>query len=560
MAEIVTTEAWSGEKTRGQFAAIAWLRWRILVNGFRRKGGVGEMVGVVLLAVMFLALVFGVVVGAGFGAYSMTRDGHLPWIAGLLWGIFLLCQLLNIQLGQPTTTFDPTQLIRFPLRVDTYVGIRLFFGLLTPANVAGTLTSLAVAVGIGLAAPRLWVYALVAMAVFAATNVLFSRMIFAWVDRWLSTRRAREVFTAIIFAGSLGIQWANFTFNPAYSHNHHRHSYEVSEQKFGRVAPLVARAAPWLTPLPPELATTSLMKAKDGAVAGFAGYTVAAAMWGGLFLLVFALRMRTEFRGENLSDAASAVAQKTTVAKIARVSSGAAVAPASVAAREFAVAGKERVWGVVQAVVGKEILYVRRNTGILYGLVMPIFLVLIFASRFATRSSGGSLWVFPAAVAYTLLTICPLSYNSLGMETTGAQLYFMAPVRMRDILLGKNLLGMLMALVEIVLVFVIISYMAGVPSIETAVAALLWAVGTLAVNMIFGNRRSISSPKKMDLQKTMRKQSSQASALIALAVLMVSGGVAAGIFFCASGCTRCGRWCRCLRCSRRWGVDFTCRV
>ena len=532
MAEVASR--WSGAQTRAQFAAIAWLRWRILVNSFRRKGGAGEMVGVVLLAMLFLGLVFGVVVGAGFGAYGMVTNGHLAWIVWLLWGIFLLCQLLNIQLGQPTTTFDPTQLIRFPLGVDTYVGIRLFFGLLTPANVAGTLTSLAVAVGIGLAAPGLWVYALVAMVVFAATNVLFSRMIFAWVDRWLSTRRAREIFTAVIFIGSLGIQWANFTFNPAYNHNHRTQAYTMSQQKFGVVGPLVARAEPWLRPLPPELASASLVKARAGAVAEFAGYTVAAAMWAGVFLLVFALRMRTEFRGENLSDAASAVAQKKAAVKVARAPSGEAVVPirtAATGAGAFAVAGRARVWAVVEAVVGKEILYVRRNTGILYGLVMPIFLVLIFAGRFATRSSGGSLWVFPAAVVYTLLAIGPLSYNSLGMETTGAQLYFMAPVRMRDILLGKNLLGALMAAVEIVLVFVIISYMAGMPSLETAVAAVLWAVGTLAVNMVFGNQRSIASPKKMDLQKTMRKQSSQVSALIALAVMMGSGGGAAGLFF-----------------------------
>ena len=533
----VEKAGWTAAQTRAQFGAIAWLRWRIMWNSYRRKGGAGEMVGMVLLSVLFLGMVLAFVVGAGFAAYFFVAKGHLTWIVGLLWGIFLLCQLLNIQLGQPTTTFDPTQLIRFPLKVETYVGIRLFFGLLTPANVAGTLTSLSVAVGIGVAAPRLWVYALIAMAVFAATTVLFSRMIFAWVDRWLSTRRAREVFTAIIFVGSLGIQWANFTFNPAYNHNHKTHAYTVSQQRVGFVGPLIARAEPWLKPLPPELTGTSLVKAKDASAAGFAGYTVAAALWAGLFLLVFALRMRTEFRGENLSDAASAVARKTT--KAVRVSGGTAVAPVSAAAMgttaaatsESALAGGARVWSVIEAVLGKEILYVRRNTGILYGLVMPIFLVLIFAGKFATRSSTGSMWVFPAAVAYTLLAICPLSYNSLGMETTGAQLYFMAPVRMRDILLAKNLLGSLMAAVEILLVFVIISYMAGVPSLQTALAAVLWAVGTLAVNMIFGNQRSITSPKKMDLQKMMRRQASQVSGLIAMAVMLVSSGLATGIFF-----------------------------
>ena len=532
MAE-VEKAGWTAGQTRAQFAAIAWLRWRILWNSFRRKGGAAEMVGVVLLALLFLGMVFGFVVGSGVGAYFMVVKGHLTWIVGLLWGIFVLCQLLNIQLGQPTTTFDPTQLIRFPMKVETYVGIRLFFGLLTPANVAGTLTSLAVAVGIGLAKPGLWLCALITMAVFAATNVLFSRMIFAWVDRWLSTRRAREVFTAIIFAGSLGIQWANFTFNPAYNHDRRTHAYAVSQQKFGFVGQLVVRVRPWLNPLPPELASTSLVKAKQASIGGFAGYTLAAALWAGLFLLVFALRMRTEFRGENLSDSAGAGTREATTAKVVRVSGSAAVAPVGVVSQsgEFAVASRARVWAVIETVLGKEILYVRRNTGILYGLVMPIFLVLIFAGKFAARAGESSIWVFPAAVAYTLLAICPLSYNSLGLEATGAQLYFIAPVRMRDILLAKNLLGSLMALAEIALIFVIISYMSGVPSLQTAVAAVFWAVGTLAVNMIFGNQRSITSPKRVDPQKTMRRQASQVSALIAMAVMMVSSGVAAGVFF-----------------------------
>jgi ABC-2 type transport system permease protein len=185
---------------------------------------------------------------------------------------------------------------------------------------------------------------------------------------------------------------------------------------------------------------------------------------------------------------------------------------------------------VIETVLGKEILYVRRNTGILYGLIMPIFLVLIFASKFASRSGSSSMWVFPAAVAYTLLAICPLSYNSLGLEATGAQLYFMAPVRMRDILLAKNLLGVAMALFEVALIFIIISYMAGLPSLQTTLAAVFWAVGTLAVNMIFGNRRSISAPKRIDSQRMMRRQASQASGLIAMAVMLVASGVAAGLF------------------------------
>jgi ABC-2 type transport system permease protein len=133
-------------------------------------------------------------------------------------------------------------------------------------------------------------------------------------------------------------------------------------------------------------------------------------------------------------------------------------------------------------------------------------------------------------VAYTLLAIAPLSYNSFGYDAAGSQLYFLAPVRMRDVMLAKNLLSFGMALAEILLIFVIIRSMAGVPSLPIAVASLLWATGTLGVNMILANRRSISTPKKVNPQRMASKQTSQLSAFIALGVLMACAAVAAGLF------------------------------
>jgi ABC-2 type transport system permease protein len=523
-----TNGLWTSTQTRAQFSTIAWLRWRILVNSSRRKGGAGELVGRVIIAILFLGLVFSFVLGACFIAYLLTAHHHPGSIVWLLWAIFILCQLLNIQLGQPATTFDPTQLIRFPLRTDTYIAIRLFFGLLTPANVSGTLMSLAVAIGIIVAAPALWLYALIALGVFAATNVLFSRMIFAWIDRWLSTRRAREVFTAFIFIGSLGIQWANFKFNPAYNSHHHAQTYNVSQQRLEWIGHLYHRVQPWLAVMPPELATTSLTKAAQHALPAFAGYTLAAALYSALFLLVFALRMRTEFRGENLSDAVRPTSSKPT--KRAALESPATHTALSFNAQATpATPRTEGISSLIAAIIGKEILYVRRNTGILYGLIMPIFLVMIFVSKFAARSSG-ALWAFPCAVAYTLLVICPLSYNSFGFEAAGAQIYFLAPLRMRDVFLAKNLLNFLMGMLEIAFIFALITYMAGRPSLNIALASVLWAIGTIAINLILGNRRSLSNPKKIDMQKMSRRQASQASAFISMGILMASSVVAAGLY------------------------------
>ena len=534
-------DLWTSTQTRAQFAAIAWLRWRIFANSFRRKGSTGELIGIIITYPIAACLALAPVLGSGFGAYLFTTHHHPSRISWLLWAIFILCQLLNIQLGQPGTTFDPTQLIRFPMRLRSYTAVRLFFGLLSPANVVGTLMSLAVAVGIIAAAPALWLYALIALAVFAATNVLFSRMIFAWIDRWLSTRRAREVFTAIIFAGSLGIQWANFKFNPAYNRHQpltynlaqqHAAQQHAAQQHAAWLGHLYQHAQPWLAAMPPELASTSLIKAAQHALPAFAGYTLAAALYGALFLLIFAMRMRTEFRGENLSDAARTASPKPT--KRAALEPATTHAPntfspaVSSTQATPATPPTDGTSSLIANIIGKEVLYVRRNTGILYGLIMPIFLVLIFISKFA--ASSGSRWAFPAAVAYTLLAICPLSYNSFGFEAAGAQLYFLAPIRMRDVFLAKNLLSVLMALLEMALIFAIVTYMSGLPSLKIALASVLWAIGTIAINLILGNRRSLSSPKKIDVQKMSRRQASQLSAFISMGILLVSSGLAAGLY------------------------------
>ena len=298
---------WTSAQTRAQFAAIARLRWRITVNQFKRKGGVGELIGQILMYLLFAGVAFGLMFFAGSMAFLAAHTGHLNRIDLVLWGVFVLCQLTNIQIGQPGTVFDPTQLIRFPMSSTTYTAVRLFFGLLSPANILGALLSFAAAVGLTLAIPSLWFYAFANAIVFAFTNALFSRMLFAWVDRWLSTRRAREVFTGCIFAFSIGIQWLNFTFNPAYGH--HKHSTNAMAHINTAVA-LYHRAQPLIGALPPGLIATSLVRANQGHLVGFFGFAAACSLFALFFFAIFAWRMSIEFRGENLSDVANAVSTK----------------------------------------------------------------------------------------------------------------------------------------------------------------------------------------------------------------------------------------------------------
>ncbi len=512
MAELTdTVERVEGSRLAGQqFVAIAWLRWRILANGFRRKGGKGELVARILLMPLFALLAFLPAAVAGMLAWYFASSGELDHVVWILWGAVVLTQLVNINIGQPGTTFDPLELIRFPMPLRRFVLVRLCFGLLGPANVMMGLLSFAVVVGLTIARPRLLLPASVAMLVFALANVLFTRMIFAWIDRWLSTRRAREIFTALVFAFSIAIQYVNVRFNPGFQ-PHHLQQAALQPPGTQPLESLAQRIHPYVGWLPPELTGRAVLSAASGKPLAAMGYVLATALFGAACLLVYAGRMGIEFRGENLSDLASGTAPLLSVQRSVHT------APIYLEAL-MPVSAPRSLWsGSLMPLLGKEFLVLRRNVGLFYGLVAPAVMIFLFAGRLSARS--GSHWVLLGAVAYALLGIAPMSYNAFGYEGTGAQLYFFAPLPLREIFFAKNLFNILLAMTEILVVVAITCYVAGRPRLADCVFALLWATGAVLLNTTLGNFRSVSAPKRVNVGRTMGKAQSAVSGYIAVGIL-----------------------------------------
>jgi ABC-2 type transport system permease protein len=498
---------WTPAQTRAQFGAITRLRWQMYLNGFRRKGGKSDLAATLTIAPFALMIIGGLCFGAGATACWAAVTGHLDRVSWVLWAIFLLSQLANLNLGQPGTTFDPKQLIRFPMGVWSYTAVRLFFGILAPGNLIVTLMSLAAAVGVTIARPALAGWAFVAMAVFAVVNVLFTRMIFAWVDRWLSTRRAREAFTALIFLFSIAAQGLNFAYNPAY------HNRRVDLRKIEAVQGTLTKVERYVRVLPPELAGRSVAAAAQGRVTTFAMMNLVSCAWGCVFLLVFAQRMRTEYRGENLSDPANVVR----AAKVERHDLTHAAPTAAF------VAASARPADVTRVVAAKELLYLRRNTGLFYGLIMPLLMVLIFAGRWSARWSAHGSTVVMAALAYGLIGVFPMAFNTFGLDGTGAQTYFFTPVRLREVLVGKNVLCAGLALGETVAILGVLSYTGKTPSAVVIVSGMLWMATTLLIELTVGNYMSIRSPKRIDPGRTAQKQARPASALLSMGIVLASG-------------------------------------
>ena len=91
-----------------QFKAIAYLRWCLFKNAFRRKGGTGELVARIIVYPLFAGFVIGPVLAALTSSYFAISTGHPGAIAPILWAIFALRILVNLNVSQPGLTFDPS--------------------------------------------------------------------------------------------------------------------------------------------------------------------------------------------------------------------------------------------------------------------------------------------------------------------------------------------------------------------------------------------------------------------------------------------------------------------
>jgi ABC-2 type transport system permease protein len=501
-------EPWTAAQSRSQFAALAHLRWCLFRNAFRRKGNVGELVSRILFFPIIGIIAFGPIVGCGIGAFYIVSSGHLAMLPLLTWGIFLLWQLVSINIAQPNLSFDINVILRFPLSFPRYLAARLVFGLLSASNVIGTLGLVAADIGVGIAEPALLAWSTLLLAVYALTNIVFTRMIFVWIDRWLSTRRAREVLTAFVLFTSLGFQYLNVTFNPGLPGRHHHTSAHLPF-----LLKLLHRLQPVAAFFPPGLTAASIINFTRGRILIAIASLIGLILFGALFFAIYAWRMRREFHGELLSELNTSRPPAPARARTP--------APAPDPANALLAYSATRTFGlspIMAACLRKELIYLRRNTNQLYGFIAPIFMVFLFAGRMGATGRFGT-YVFPTAVAYAILGASILSYNCLGVDGTGIQLYFLAPINLRDVFLAKNLIGFLLNLIELVLIFVVISFVAHPPSLVIGLATCCWLLFATFANAAAGNLRSITAPKKVDLAKVSRKQMSQFSALIALGVV-----------------------------------------
>jgi ABC-2 type transport system permease protein len=500
-----------------QVLAVAWLRWRMFVNSFgRTTTGKGKVSGLVLTVLLRLFLwpifaiwVIGPVVGCGFLAWLAVAHHHPEDLASLLAGVVVAWQFLSINgigMAASTSSFDPSSLVRFPLQFGRYLFLRTMLGLLTPSTVVGCLALFAAAIGIGIAALRLLLPALVVLAVYALMNIFFTRMLAAWLDRWLATRRAREIFGALMAVLILSVQLLNFGHPGAHSHG----------RGSSWILNLINGSNQFLRWLPPGYAAHAIGWTAHplAALAQFAALIV----WTALFLGIFAVRLHQQFLGELLSEGA---ARPSTVKSTAGSRRGSQ--PMAPSASASVLKANRTVFSpIIAACLRKEWIYLRGNANMIIGMLTPLLFVFILSKGLFTTHPS---YFLPGALGYVLLGLLAPLYNIFGADGAGVQLYLLAPIRLRDVILAKNILSLTLIFAETAVAWVMVLLLANKPiPFATHIAAGFWIIFVIGANLSLGTLRSIQAPRKIALNQTrqMRAPTNRTSALLVVALLLGS--------------------------------------
>jgi ABC-2 type transport system permease protein len=485
---------------RVQYAALARARLQMLVNSLRTKRGSFDLAARIIRITFFLVVGFVIGTGLGFGAYQITVDHEMRLLPLLFWPVMMLWQLAPVVLASFQEPVDLSLLLRFPVSFGSYVLDYLVFGLFDVSSILGGFCLAGIWTGMVWARPGLAGWAALTAVLFAAFNVLLTRMVFAWLDRWLAQRKTREVLGMVFLFLILGAQ----ALNPAL----YTHQRQPSRQTLATMLHVAHVANRVQRVSPPGLAGLAIGEAELGQ-GGLAG-----AALGGLALYALAagsllcVRLRAQYRGESLGEA-----------------------PQRVAKAEDAGRPGFDLSGPIGAVVEKELRYLARSGVMLYSLVAPLVMLFVLGRGGSGGPSFGARYALPIGVAYGFLGLTRLVYNSLGGEGAGIQLYFMSPTPMRTVMLAKNIVQLVLFAVELVIVCTIVVVRFGVPDAQMLAATACWLMFALPSQLAAGNTLSITMGYRMTLTRMSREQGATGNGLLSLLIQLLIFAIGAGVFF-----------------------------
>jgi hypothetical protein len=442
------------------------------------------------------------------GAYEFLSNGRPGWMALLFWGILVFWQGFPLFVAGFGASFEFRTLLRFPLSLSAFYFVGLAYGLADFSAVASLCWLLSMTLGATVAKPGVLPAMLLIGAVFVVFNVTLERLIGSWLEKLLSRRRTRELFIGLFVMSMISLNFITPWF-----------------QRYGATArPVFFRLLPYFAWLPPSLAGRAIAAAAQQQPAGFLLGSASLLFYVILLSAFLWRRFAAQYRGEELSETAAPVT----------------IGVRPIAKKDIGTDGLSLLSPQVAAVLRKEFRYLTRNGFAFLTLFMPPLLVLLFSSQFAGRHpsvSGRPVsaeMFFPGMMAYLILILMAPAYNSFAYEGRGIQTYFMAPVRFRDVFLGKNLMLVSVLALEIALSAAMLSWRVGLPSLPRLVATIAAVVFTVVGQLTIANWSSLSFPRKLEFGQMRGQRQSGIAVLVAFGSQLLTGAISLVILLTGS--------------------------
>lgn len=492
-----------------QLKLIAGLRWNLLKNSLQRKNNRWDLIGIILAAGGSAMMVLGLCVAFYMGAYFFLTRNRASWMSLLFWAIFLWWQAVPILVAGFGANFEFRNLLRFPLSLRAFYILGLGYGFADFAAASSLcwIASMMVATAVGRV--QLLPVMMLASLLFILVNVTLERLIGSWLEKIFANRRARELLVGLFVLSMVSMNFLN----PAL-------------QRWGDYGtrPKIVHLVPYLSWLPGTLVGNALAAASDANSQALLLTVGGLLVWLGATSGLLWLRYRAQYLGEELSETAAPSAGK----RGPRRQAASSVLPGFLSPP-------------VAGVMRKEFHYLTRNGFSFITLILPPVMVMFFSMQFAGSNSQikehglSPQAFFPAVMAYLILILLSPAYNSFAFEGHGIQSYFMAPVCMRDILVGKNLFLVCVVTFELAISLGVLIWRIGFPGFPLFLSTIAAAAFAVTGQLTIANWSALSFPKKMEIGKMKGQRNSGVAVWTAFGVQILIGGIATIVLLA-------GRW------------------
>ena len=470
-----------------QLGTLIWLKWRLLRNSLRSSKAVVNRIASILGMVIALAFALLVALVMGVIAYTLTQpEGigsalhrtatrDLPenlstqFIFFSMFGVmYLMWATVPLSLGGGKQ-FDAGKLLMYPITLRKLFLVDFISEFTTLHSVFLVPAVLALCIGAGLGSGRL-TFTLLAAIPATLVGVALSKWLSTIIGSLFRHRRARgETIVAL-----LGVVVA------------------LAGAAAGQLVPILFKHAESLRSLrwtPPGAAAFLLVGDSTGStVAYLTAYLTLSAYAIVLIVATYWIVRRAALGMEGRRK------QKVVV------ETGEAVVYSG---WQLPLLSSD-----LSAIVEKELRYVLRNAQVRMMALMPMLVILIRllnSQRFGATKRGvpngfftyGSGLLLLSGLLYVFLILAGLSCNLFAFEEGGMRTLILSPIDRRKILLGKNLVVVLMALVFATVLVILNAIIFRDITVLSLLFLGLCFVNFAALNSTIGNWLSIRFPKRM---------------------------------------------------------------